>query len=79
MLLEINCIEYPVILVAGLMPYNYICVETGCLLSQLTNIDDIFSVGNMLKLATVACLAIVPGLLLKKYHVNRRTSAIDPR
>ena len=61
------------------MPYNYICVETGCLLSQLTTIDDIFSVANMMKLATVACLAVVPGLLLKKYHVTRRTSGTDTR
>lgn len=55
----------------GLMPYNYMCVETGCLLSQLTNIDDIFSIGNIVKLATVAFVAIVPGLLLRKYRTSR--------
>ena len=59
--------------VSGLMPYNYMCVETGCLLSQLTNIDDIFSIGIIVKLATVACAAVVPGLLLRKYHTNSAT------
>jgi len=59
------------------MPYNYMCVETGCLLSQLTNIDDMFSIGTIVKLATVALVAVVPGLLLRKYHASRSRSNTD--
>ncbi|RWS19869.1 transmembrane protein 41A-like protein [Leptotrombidium deliense] len=47
------------------MPYNYVCVQTGCVLSQLTSLDDIFSFSTMCKLAAVATVVLIPGLVMK--------------
>ncbi|KAK3589773.1 hypothetical protein CHS0354_021105 [Potamilus streckersoni] len=52
----------------GLMPYNYICVETGNMLSNIESLDDIFSTEMMFKLAGVACVALIPGLVIRRYH-----------
>uniref|UniRef100_A0A1I8JLT0 Conserved plasma membrane protein n=1 Tax=Macrostomum lignano TaxID=282301 RepID=A0A1I8JLT0_9PLAT len=40
----------------GLMPYNFITVEAGCMLSSLTSVSDLFSTGTMLKLTVLSGL-----------------------
>ena len=47
----------------GLMPYNYVCVQTGVLLSQLTSMSDIFTWSTLLQLTCIACVALVPGIV----------------
>ncbi|XP_034040702.1 transmembrane protein 41A-B-like [Thalassophryne amazonica] len=51
----------------GLIPYNFICVRTGCILSQITSMDDIFSWGTLAQLLAIAFAALVPGALIKHY------------
>lgn len=48
------------------MPYNFLCCQTGCLLSQLTSMGDIFTTSTMLKLATIAIIAMLPALIMKR-------------
>ncbi|XP_059417163.1 transmembrane protein 41A-A-like [Carassius carassius] len=51
----------------GLMPYNFICVQTGSMLSQISSLDDLFSWSVVLKLLLIACVALLPGALIRKY------------
>ncbi|NXS68869.1 TM41A protein, partial [Pandion haliaetus] len=51
----------------GLTPYNFICVQTGVILSQITSLDAIFSWVTLLKLLAMAVAALIPGTLIKKY------------
>ena len=49
----------------GLMPYNYICVQTGAILSSLRTLSDILTWTNMLQLTGIAVIALLPGLLAR--------------
>uniref|UniRef100_A0A8C2UAJ8 Transmembrane protein 41A n=1 Tax=Coturnix japonica TaxID=93934 RepID=A0A8C2UAJ8_COTJA len=51
----------------GLTPYNFICVQTGAILSQINSLDAIFSWDTLLKLLLMAMAALIPGTLIKKY------------
>lgn len=51
----------------GLIPYNFICVQTGSILSTLTSLDALFSWETVLKLLAIALVALVPGTLIKKF------------
>ncbi|NWX96286.1 TM41A protein, partial [Nothoprocta ornata] len=51
----------------GLTPYNFICVQTGAMLSQISSLDALFSWDTLLKLLTMALAALVPGTLIKQY------------
>uniref|UniRef100_A0A672UJL5 Transmembrane protein 41A n=1 Tax=Strigops habroptila TaxID=2489341 RepID=A0A672UJL5_STRHB len=55
----------------GLTPYNFICVQTGAILSQITSLDAIFSWDTLLKLLAMAVAALIPGTLIKKYSKKR--------
>lgn len=52
---------------AGLIPYNFICVRTGSILSHIHSLDDIFSWGTLAQLLAIALMALVPGALIKRY------------
>jgi len=47
----------------GLMPYNYICVQTGALLSTLKSINDILTWTTGLQLSGIAIVALLPGII----------------
>jgi len=49
----------------GLMPYNYLCVTSGAILSEISDLGDIVSWGNMARCATAALAALLPTLMLK--------------
>ena len=49
----------------GLMPYNYLCVQTGALLSSIKTISDIFTSRTMLQLSGLAVVALLPSLFIK--------------
>ncbi|XP_036926879.1 transmembrane protein 41A isoform X3 [Sturnira hondurensis] len=51
----------------GLVPYNFICVQTGSILSTLSSLDALFSWETVLKLLAIALVALVPGTLIKKF------------
>lgn len=51
----------------GLIPYNFICVRTGSILSQISSMDDIFSWGTLAQLLAIALMALLPGALIKRY------------
>uniref|UniRef100_A0A3B1K0Z9 Transmembrane protein 41ab n=1 Tax=Astyanax mexicanus TaxID=7994 RepID=A0A3B1K0Z9_ASTMX len=51
----------------GLIPYNFICVRTGAILSEITSLDDIFSWRTLLQLLLIACMALLPGALIRRY------------
>ena len=49
----------------GLMPYNYVCVHTGVLMSQLSSMSDMMSWATLAQLSLVALVALLPGLVMK--------------
>ncbi|XP_054456711.1 transmembrane protein 41A-B-like [Anoplopoma fimbria] len=51
----------------GLIPYNFICVRTGSILSQISSLDDIFSWATLAQLLAIALMALLPGALIKRY------------
>jgi hypothetical protein len=48
------------------MPYNYVCVQTGVIVSKLTNISDMMTWSTLAQMSLVAIVALVPGLVMKK-------------
>ncbi|XP_013885402.1 transmembrane protein 41A-B [Austrofundulus limnaeus] len=62
----------------GLIPYNFICVRTGSILSQITSLDDIFSWGTLAQLLAIALMALLPGALIRRYSEARlRVDGMD--
>jgi len=49
----------------GLMPYNFICVQTGSFLRNLKSLNDIFSYSTLFGMFLIATAAMLPGLALK--------------
>ncbi|XP_053513842.1 transmembrane protein 41A isoform X1 [Artibeus jamaicensis] len=63
----------------GLIPYNFICVQTGSILSTLSSLDALFSWETVFKLLAIALVALVPGTLIKKFsqkdlHLNETSN-----
>jgi len=52
----------------GLMPYNFVTVQAGSLLAELTSLNDVFDFATMLKLVLVALVALFPAILKRKYQ-----------
>lgn len=55
----------------GLMPYNFICTQAGCILSQINTLDNIFSSWTLVKIFAIANIALIPGVLIKNHHEKR--------
>ncbi|XP_069554715.1 transmembrane protein 41A-A [Brachyistius frenatus] len=51
----------------GLLPYNFICVQTGVMLSEVSSLDDLFSWDRLLQLLAIACMALLPGALIRRF------------
>ena len=58
--------------ISGLMPYNFICCQTGCILSQLSSLDELFTFSVIIKLCGIALMALLPGLIVRKFHKNTK-------
>jgi hypothetical protein len=74
-ILQIYCTEtntkqtaFYTVLLTGLMPYNFLCVEAGSLLSELTSADSIFTAATLAKMIAAAAATLIPGLLLKSHN-----------
>lgn len=50
----------------GLMPYNYMCVQTGEMLATLRSLDHLFNLQTVGKLIALAMVALLPSFILKK-------------
>lgn len=62
----------------GLIPYNFICVRTGAILSEITSLDDIFSWRTLAQLLAIALMAFIPGALIKHYSRDHlRVDGVD--
>jgi len=57
---------WPSVLI-GLMPYNFICCQTGEMLSEISSVNDMFTVPVMGKLALIALIVALPGVLVKQW------------
>lgn len=53
------------------MPYNFICVQTGSMLSEITSLDGIFTKETTLKLFGIAIVALLPGVLINKFKEGK--------
>ncbi|XP_048053067.1 transmembrane protein 41A-B [Megalobrama amblycephala] len=63
----------------GLIPYNFICVHTGAILSEIHSLDDIFSWGTLLQLLLIACVALLPGALIRRYsQAHLKLDGLEP-
>jgi len=49
----------------GLMPYNYICVQTGAMLTTVRSISDVLTLTTMLQLTAIALVALAPSLFVR--------------
>nr|XP_023670537.1 transmembrane protein 41A-B-like [Paramormyrops kingsleyae] len=63
----------------GLIPYNFICVRTGAMLSEISSLNDIFSWETLLQLLAIACAALLPGALLRHYsrHAHLKLDTLE--
>ena len=50
----------------GLMPYNFICVHTGAVLSSIKSVEEIFSFSTFFGLFLIAAVAALPGIILRR-------------
>lgn len=67
-ILEVPITQFFFSVLIGLMPYNFICCQTGCILSQLTSLNELFTFDVVIKLCGIAVMALLPGLIVKKIH-----------
>jgi len=49
----------------GLMPYNYLCVTSGVILSELNDISDVMSWTNFGRCIVAGAAALVPSIIMK--------------
>ena len=49
----------------GLMPYNFICVHAGLVISSIKSTADLFEISTIVKLAALSAVVVVPGIVLK--------------
>jgi uncharacterized membrane protein YdjX (TVP38/TMEM64 family) len=50
----------------GLVPYNFLCVQTGSLLGDLRSIEDVFTSQMMMRLCGVSAVALGLAMVKKK-------------
>lgn len=63
----------------GLLPYNFICVQTGVMLSEVASLDDLFSWERLLQLLAIACMALLPGALIRRFSQKRLKLDVQPQ
>jgi hypothetical protein len=55
------------------MPYNYLTVQAGEILGSLTSVNELIKVDTLIKIAVMACVALVPGLYLRSVDAYTET------
>jgi uncharacterized membrane protein YdjX (TVP38/TMEM64 family) len=61
----------------GLMPYNFICVQAGSILSTIHSMEDIFTTWTLIKLGSLAVLAVIP-IVIKRILMRRQRGQTEP-
>lgn len=54
----------------GLIPYNYICVQSGAMLSSFSSLNDILTWATFLKLTFLSFMALMVPKIIKKFTTN---------
>jgi len=55
----------------GLMPYNFIYSQAGCILSEISSLNHILTLSVALKMAFAATVVAAPGMLLRRSKRER--------
>ncbi|KAJ8410090.1 hypothetical protein AAFF_G00211310 [Aldrovandia affinis] len=77
-ILNIPITQFFLSIFIGLIPYNFICVRTGSILSEISSLDDIFSWGTLGQLLAIACAALLPGALIRRYsHAHLKLEGLE--
>lgn len=71
--LEVPLVQFFFSVLIGLMPYNFICSQTGCILAQLNSLDELFTSSVIVKLCGIALVALLPGLIVKMFCKNKKS------
>lgn len=74
-ILDVPITQFFFSVLIGLMPYNFVCVQTGSILSEITSIKDVMTTSIMIKFGLVAIVMLLPGLLAK-YLKKSRTKCL---
>ncbi|GAA6089830.1 transmembrane protein 41A-A isoform X1 [Tachysurus ichikawai] len=67
-IINIPLTHFSLSVLIGLIPYNLVCVQTGVVLSDLSSLDDVLSWKVVLKLLLIACAALLPAALIRRYR-----------
>lgn len=70
-ILDVPLIQFFFSVLIGLMPYNFVCVQTGSILSEITSVKDVMTTSIMVKFGLVAVAMLLPGLLAKYLKQSR--------
>ncbi|XP_055870278.1 transmembrane protein 41A-like [Biomphalaria glabrata] len=54
----------------GLMPYNFVCVQTGSVLSEIHSMNEIFTLWTLFKMMGIAVIALLPGLAIRWFNIK---------
>lgn len=55
----------------GLMPYNYICVQAGAILSEIESLNDVYKTSTIIQLTGMALVALVPIIFRRRIMAKR--------
>lgn len=67
-----NVIEYlnMNVIFTGLMPYNYICCQSGQTISSINSLDEIFSLKTTMQLMSIAVAMVIIKIASKFCKIN---------
>lgn len=57
--------------IAGLLPYNFLCVQAGEMLSDIQSMDDVFTPKRLLGLITLALVMFTLSYFARKSKTKR--------
>ncbi|XP_049860999.1 transmembrane protein 41A-like [Schistocerca gregaria] len=55
----------------GLMPYNFMCVQAGEVLSSITSLDTLFSTETFIRLGLMATASLLPTFVIRKHKIQQ--------
>lgn len=61
---------HPKCIFIGLMPYNYICCQSGYTLSSINSIDEIFTLKTTMQLMSIAVAMVMIKVMSKFCKIN---------
>ena len=62
----------------GMLPYNFVTVQAGQMLSSLTSVADVLTLGTVAQLAALAVVAAVPAWYVRGARARRGPSGTLP-